>query len=236
LAGEQKLVEQKMQDAFVGLTYARFHVAPGRVSLPDTCCDLIFDNGVLLVAGPSSRAKPVPATLSEVHLVQIDPFSAHAGLGISIQEITDRIMPLVDIAPALARPLTEIFGAGEAASLISASSKRRRPGRLRYAAEFLASGGGVRQAAEAVNLSVRQFERRFVQATGLSPRAYRRISRFRLAMQAAAAGEKLSAAAQAAGFADQSHFNRDTRHFAGQNPTELVRHVANVQDTKVTLR
>jgi AraC-like DNA-binding protein len=206
------------------------------MSLPDTCCDLIFDDGVLLLAGPSTQAKPVPMTRGEVHLVQIDTVSAHAQLGLAVNEITDRIVPLVDIAPALAAPLTEMFATGAAASLVRALPKRRQTGRFQHAAELLAAGVGVREAAEAVNLSVRQFERRFVHVTGLTPRAYRRISRFRLAMEAAAAGQSLGAAAHAAGFADQAHFSRATRNFAQQSPTALLRHVANVQDTQITLR
>lgn len=225
-----------MQTLFVGLTYACFHVAPGRFSQPDTCCDLIFDDGVLLLAGPSTQARAVPMTRGKVHLVQIDSFSAHAALGIAVDEITDRIVPIAEIAPVLAQPLTEVFAAGQAASLVSLSPRRSQNGRLQQAALLLENGATVGQAAEAANFSVRQFERRFVKATGLLPQAYRRISRFRAAIKAAAAGQSLAAAAHAAGFVDQAHFCRETRDFTLQSPTEFLRRVANVQDAKISLR
>jgi AraC-like DNA-binding protein len=216
-----------MQGEFVGLAYACFRVTPGRCSQPDTCCDLVFVDGALLLAGPSTRANAVPLTITQVHLVQIDTFSVHATLGIPICEITDRILPLAEIAPVLAQQLTETFSAGEAVSLVGALPRSGHPGPIEYAARLLGAGASVSQAADAANLSARQFERRFLHATGLRPRTYRRIARFRRAMQAAA---------QAAGFADQAHFSRDTRDFTRQSPTEFLRNVANVQDTKISLR
>jgi AraC-like DNA-binding protein len=43
-------------------------------------------------------------------------------------------------------------------------------------------------------------------------------------------GTKLAAAAAIAGFADQSHFNREVRAFLGGSLSVLGRNVGNVQD------
>jgi len=80
----------------------------------------------------------------------------------------------------------------------------------------------VGKVAAALDWSHRHFIARFSEAIGLSPKRYARLARFgrvllRLERQK---GTGLAEIAQDAGYADQAHFNRDFRDFAGISPGE----------------
>lgn len=64
------------------------------------------------------------------------------------------------------------------------------------------------EMAEAAGLSRFQLLRAFVKTTGLTPQAYARQARARLARRLIRAGMELAQAASAAGFADQAHMTR----------------------------
>jgi transcriptional regulator GlxA family with amidase domain len=77
----------------------------------------------------------------------------------------------------------------------------------------------------AVNLSPRQFDRRFLAAVGLPPKAFARIILFQ-AVLAAYRSEDFLQWAQLAlqcGFYDQAHLANEFRQFAGVPPTEFFR-------------
>jgi AraC-like DNA-binding protein len=78
----------------------------------------------------------------------------------------------------------------------------------------------VGKVAAALDWSHRHFIARFSEAAGLSPKRYARLLRFgrvllRLERQPATG---LAEIAQDAGYADQAHFNREFRTFAGISP------------------
>jgi AraC-like DNA-binding protein len=75
------------------------------------------------------------------------------------------------------------------------------------------------------NVSERQFERRFARATGVPASFYLKVWRFQEAVRLMKAGqfERLSDIAYDLGYADQSHFIKDTREFTGYTPTRLSR-------------
>ncbi|RYG50348.1 MAG: AraC family transcriptional regulator [Chitinophagaceae bacterium] len=66
----------------------------------------------------------------------------------------------------------------------------------------------------------RQLERVFLQTTGMSPKLFSRITRFRHAINISAESLSLTARAADAGYYDQSHFIRDFKTFSGYNPHE----------------
>lgn len=71
------------------------------------------------------------------------------------------------------------------------------------------------------NLSKRQFERRFKDLAGLSPKLYSRVIRFQAATQFKLNGTRdLTEIAYACGYYDQSHFINDFREFSGYTPKE----------------
>ena len=73
--------------------------------------------------------------------------------------------------------------------------------------------------AKASGMSVRAFHRRFVAQYHVSPHTYVRQLRVRMACQPLVfSGKSLAAIAGEFGFADQSHFTKEFRHFMGETP------------------
>jgi AraC-like DNA-binding protein len=82
----------------------------------------------------------------------------------------------------------------------------------------------VPQLLKRLNVSERQFERRFVRAIGVSPHHYIRIVRFREAMRLMKVNqfERLSDVAHDLNYVDQSHFIKDVKAFSGYTPKGLL--------------
>jgi AraC-like DNA-binding protein len=80
--------------------------------------------------------------------------------------------------------------------------------------------------ARNLGISRRQFERRFQDHVGLSPRLFARILKFQHAFQALDASARAGASgadiAARCGYADQAHMVREIRRFAGQTPSVLA--------------
>lgn len=84
---------------------------------------------------------------------------------------------------------------------------------------------GVAETAQACNMSVRHFHRRFKDATGVSPKKYKRIIRFRKAFGVLSSmhhAESLAAVAYRFGYADQAHFIREFTEFSGAPPLRFL--------------
>ncbi len=90
-------------------------------------------------------------------------------------------------------------------------------------------------AAE-LGLSVRQLERRFRDAAGLSPKSMARLIRFSEAHERIELEPSTSLAALACelGYADQAHFNRDFRTFSGFTPGQFAQEVHRARRAKST--
>ncbi|UII31584.1 helix-turn-helix transcriptional regulator [Fulvivirga ulvae] len=74
--------------------------------------------------------------------------------------------------------------------------------------------------AEYCCLSLRQFERKFKEYSGFSPKLYSRIIRFQTAAaQYGNYGKSLTEIAYQCGYYDQSHFINDFKEFSGFNPS-----------------
>jgi AraC-like DNA-binding protein len=85
----------------------------------------------------------------------------------------------------------------------------------------------VHDLLDALNISERQFERRFVQTVGLPPHSYIRVKRFQEAIRLIKTRrfERLTDVASALNFSDQSHLIRDFKVFSGMTPKTLARKV-----------
>lgn len=96
---------------------------------------------------------------------------------------------------------------------------------IRYAISKMQSNSkiSIDILAYEINMSKRNFERRFLQYVGLTPVFYNRIIRFHKAVDLMNKSEKASFTelAYAAGYFDQSHFIRDFKQFYGQAPKEF---------------
>jgi AraC-like DNA-binding protein len=76
----------------------------------------------------------------------------------------------------------------------------------------------VREIAREYFLSDRQFERKFKEFSGFSPKTYSRIIRFQAALKAYGSDRSLTDIAYDCGYYDQSHFINDFREFTGYTP------------------
>jgi AraC-like DNA-binding protein len=81
----------------------------------------------------------------------------------------------------------------------------------------------ISDLSSAINMSKRNFERRFLEYVGLTPVFYNRIVRFQKALHLMNKNDKPSFTelAYSAGYFDQSHFIRDFKQFYGQAPKEF---------------
>lgn len=90
----------------------------------------------------------------------------------------------------------------------------------------------VKYLLDDLNISERQFERRFSQAVGLSPQSYIRVKRFNEAIRLMKIGqyERLTDVAYALNFHDQSHFIREGKAFSGITPKSISQKAENYED------
>jgi AraC-like DNA-binding protein len=72
-------------------------------------------------------------------------------------------------------------------------------------------------------LSIRQFERRFKEFSGFSPKLFLRIKRFNSLLNKPFQNKSLAEIAYEYGYYDQSHFIHDFQKFSGSNPKEYFK-------------
>ena len=98
-----------------------------------------------------------------------------------------------------------------------------RDRRLQSALQHCDSGMPVARVARAIGLSERQLERLFQERVGISPKRYASLRRFERTTRLIRQGGALSDIAFANGYADQAHFIREFRRFAGTTPSRFSR-------------
>ena len=161
---------------------------------------------------------------------QLHPGAAPLLLGIPAGELAERHTPLEDLwgrgVHEIAERLAEAGSVGQQLTLFESIFAERLP-RVRgihpAVAEALAGFDtrmDVRSLVARSGYSHRRFVALFREAVGLSPKRYARILRFQAALARVARQPAPSWAdlALAAGYSDQSHFNRDFHEFAGVTP------------------
>jgi len=73
------------------------------------------------------------------------------------------------------------------------------------------------------DVSSRTVRRRFLQATGLTPKGIRQIERAQQAMTLLQQGTSILDTVYELGYADQPHMTRALKHFVGQTPAQIAR-------------
>jgi AraC-like DNA-binding protein len=81
----------------------------------------------------------------------------------------------------------------------------------------------VKSLAENNFLSIRQFERRFKEFSGFSPKLFLRITRFNSVLNKTVLDKSLVEIAYEYGYYDQSHFIHEFQKFSGYNPKEYFK-------------
>lgn len=187
-----------------------------------------------VVGGPRSSfyIKESGASVLSVG-VQLLPGAAMGLFGVSAAELAERHTPLSDLwgtgAESALDQLSSAHGARNRLKMLEGLLAQRLPmPRAMHPAVaqlIQASGSGVRidAAVRESRYSHRGFIALFRQATGMSPKRYARLMRFRalLAMlHDPASTTPLGELALDAGYSDQAHLNREFRQFAGVTPLQ----------------
>jgi AraC-like DNA-binding protein len=220
--------------------------------LPDGCSELIFHCGDrftqqlptgnveqprTLLIGPNTRALVIrPGCQVDVIGVRFHPGGVMLLGGAPAPELRDCALDALDVGiqlhPELLASLAELRSDVERVSLLDRVLLKRLErvsldhsmlGLQRWIAD---SGGTIptQTLARAAGLSMRQLQRRFQAATGVQPKLLSRLVRLQRALSGAQqTGATLASVAAAAGYADQAHFTRDFREFAGVSPSEYFR-------------
>lgn len=81
----------------------------------------------------------------------------------------------------------------------------------------------IKTLADNSFLSIRQFERRFKEFSGFSPKLFLRIARFNSTLNKNFSNQSLAQIAYEYGYYDQSHFIHDFQKFSGYNPKEYFK-------------
>ncbi|WP_443040947.1 helix-turn-helix domain-containing protein [Streptomyces sp. AHA2] len=104
--------------------------------------------------------------------------------------------------------------------------------RVRYAwRELVRSSGAlpIKQLARQTGWSWRQFEHRFREQTGLTPKGAARVLRLRRALRLITRSHTPSQAAAACRYSDQAHFAREFKAMIGCTPRQFL-HIRGVDD------
>lgn len=158
-------------------------------------------------------------------------------------ELTDKILSAEDLLGSDANELFEQLQ--EAASVQQMADWTDRffltyyrkqkdihlPDGLTAAAHSLISTQGllpVKKYASIANMSLRNFERRFKEQTGTSPKFYAKLIRFENALHSKTIypGKSWSSIAQECGYFDQAHMLKEFNQLSGVGPKELIKTLA----------
>lgn len=174
------------------------------------------------------------------------PDALKAVFGLNASELTDTCTDLDAIATRCGVRLSEqmlyAFHLPAQLTVLSAylGEERRRNEKhidtlTQYALDLiLRSGGGItlKELQQKVNLSERSFERKFNQYVGITPKLFVKVCRFQSSLNQLQSNryDKLSDIAYDNGYADQSHFIRAFKEFAGYAPYEFQRQSDSLAD------
>lgn len=158
--------------------------------------------------------------------VRFHPHTAQAAFGVPMSELTDLgAMALEDFSPVWLRRFEGITEFDELDRVMGGLGNVA-DSNLSLAVQELERTGGlldVRSVADRMGVSVRQFERRFKAAVGISPKRFGRMQRFQRVFRAVEDGrERWAEVAAWCGYYDQAHLIRDFQEFAGKPPAALL--------------
>ncbi len=186
------------------------------------------------LAGPSLAAQRSMAQAGTCMVsVLFQPGRLRRFFDVDVNEIIRHPAPLEEVAGRAGREFLEEFreARGERAMIGMTERFLLRQAAHREGRELLTVPGEllfqpVAGLARELGVSARQFQRRFGEHYGVTLRDYRRLVRFERGLAdlllRGAAPMNFASLAQAAGYFDQAHFNRDFRKFSGYSPGRLA--------------
>ncbi len=170
--------------------------------------------------------------------IQVDftPLGAHRFFGLSMSEISSRMVTLEDLGDAdvleLRQRLADMNDWNSRLALVEdfvrsrIRSTERDTAAVAWAYEAIVSRCGntrIRHLADELDWSRKHLNDRFRELIGVSPKTVARMARFNRAVELAGSGTNGWAdIAFAAGYADQAHLTREFREFAGTTPGKFA--------------
>ena len=192
--------------------------------VPDTCVDLIFSREAgLQLVGSMTRPLHIPPAVGALIGFRLRAGAARALIGMPLHGLCDQ-MESFEPEGTLGQRLHDAESTDEAMLILEAALQPRESlSGLQVAISHLAANGGhvrVDEIAQCTGLSSRQFRRRCIEETGLSPKRLARIGRFRRASSRMAASRRIAWADLAAeyGYYDQAHLIHEFTEFSGLTP------------------
>jgi len=159
-----------------------------------------------------------------MHELIDEDYEGHAVLGAFTSQVHQRLGECESFEERMAL-IDELL-------LQRASGSRDYDGISDAAHRMLLGGGRVAIAALAdrAGLSLRQFERRFIERVGMRPKLFARIARFEAALNGKArfAAKSWTDVAHQCGYYDQMHMVHDFGEFTGETPKETLVHLERV--------
>ncbi|MDB4882613.1 MAG: AraC family transcriptional regulator [Gemmatimonadetes bacterium] len=224
----------------------------GEVSLhtvwPDGCVSLsvVCSAGAPVAAsvvGPRMRALRIPMRSGlTVRGIRLWPDTAAQVLGVDPVAIRDLSRPAAELlgvgALTLARAVAratddEAVGAVWEQWLAPRIAAAALPDpAVRLVVRLLVDSDGAHDIADAARqtgLGLRQLERRFGAAVGLTPKQFARVRRVRATIGSILAGERTPARLAAMVALDQAHLTREFRSVAGVSPEQLMEQLDQIE-------
>lgn len=135
---------------------------------------------------------------------------------------------------AESRSFSEQVRIAEAYLLPFARNAQLRTDIMRAAHHLFHHKGLIRieKLAGQAGLSVRQFERRFIEGIGLTPKLFARVTRFQMALEASNRFTKFRSRLEIAhelGYFDQAHMIREFHALGGSSPSQIEKHIGDMR-------
>jgi len=208
-------------------------VADHRVP-PDGCLDIVYDrrHGLRAIGAMNREQRFAFSESATVIGVRFRPGMSAPFLHAPASELTDGSAPLQDLWPRqaceLARRMDDARSVRDAMRMLLGSlpSPSDAPNPVQRAIGAITAARGnadLDSAAWQANLSPRQFRRRCLEESGLTPKRLSRVLRFRYACRLAGATAKRnwSDIALEAGYFDQAHLIGDFKSLTGLTPMSV---------------
>jgi AraC-like DNA-binding protein len=194
--------------------------------------------GVVVGLQTHRRVELVMRGALEAFAIFFQPSGLNRLLGVSMEDLTDHHyearsvfgLPMLELEQRLGACPTFEYRARLADGWLLNRARHLSTDAVSAAAsEILRRGGRMStlESARLAGLGIRQFERRFAQQVGMSPKLYARIARFEAALDAKAHSPTgtWSALAHDFGYHDHMHLVHDFREFSGETPTAALTQV-----------
>ena len=155
------------------------------------------------------------------------PLNPFANRTVDLREVLGRRDGVERLHEAIAEAADHVTRVRLAEDFLRTRGDRAQPDpRVSAAVSWIERSRGrarVDDLARRVGLSERTLERRFLRDVGTSPRRFASIVRVQHVARLRTAGHDFTSIAHAAGYYDQSHFNRDFKRVAGVAPDAFFR-------------